>query len=85
MAIEAARLPEGTRVKVRQADLPQEAGIVGRTGTVVSASDYSANRLGVMLDGTGEVRVFTPAELEVIREVPLPPERESAKRRPALP
>lgn len=85
MAIDMVRLPEGTRVRVRQADLPQEAGIVGRTGIVISASDYAVNRLGVMLDGTGEIRVFTPAELEVVSGVPLPPERESAKRRPALP
>lgn len=85
MAIEMAVLPQGTRVRVRQADLPMEEGIPGRTGTVVVASDYASRRLGVALDGEQRIRMFTPAELEVVQEVPLPPERETAKKRPALP
>jgi len=85
MAIEMARLPQGTRVRVRQAELPIEAGVAGRTGTVVVSSDYAAQRLGVALDGEQRIRMFVPAELEVVQEVPLPPEREAAKRRPALP
>jgi len=85
MAIEMARFPEGTRVRIRMWNVPQEPGVTGRTGTVVSASDYSANRLTVMLDGEEGERVFAPAELEVVEHVPLPPEREKARTRPALP
>jgi hypothetical protein len=85
MAIEMARLPEGTRVRIRLGDLPLEDGIAGRTGVVIAASDYAARQLGVMLDGEHGVRMFVPAELEVIEHVPLAPERESAKKRPALP
>lgn len=85
MAIEMAPLPQGTRVRVRQSELPLEEGVAGRTGTVIRASDYRAERLGVVLDGEQKVRMFIPAELDVVKEIPLPPERESAKRRPALP
>ncbi len=85
MAIPKARLPEGTRVRIRQGDLPLEPGLAGRTGAVVVASDYADERLGVQLDGEPTVRMFVPAELEVIDPVPLPAERESAKARRALP
>jgi hypothetical protein len=85
MAIEMAPLPQGTRIRVRQAELPLEEGVAGRTGTVIRASDYHAESLGVVLDGERKVRMFVPAELEVVKEIPLPPESESAKRRPALP
>ncbi len=85
MAIEMARLPEGTRVRVMFSTIPQDPALIGRMGTVVWASDYEASRLGVMLDGEEETRVFAPEELEVIEQVPLPPERQAAKSRPALP
>ena len=85
MAVNIARLPEGTRVRVRRWDLPLEPGTVGRQGTVIVASDYATRRLGVMLDGEETVRMFLPEELEVTKEVPLPPERQKAKMRPALP
>ena len=85
MAIEMAPLPQGTRVRVRQAGLPLDEGLAGRTGTVIQASDYKAERAGVMLDGEQQVRMFVVAELEVVKELPLPPERETAKLRPALP
>jgi hypothetical protein len=85
MSIRMARLPEGTRVRVRGAHLPLEPGTRGRTGTVVEASDRESERLGVALDGEESVRLFMPAELEVVEHVPLPPEREAAKSRPALP
>jgi hypothetical protein len=52
---------------------------------VVDASDYYAHELGVVLDGEQTARYFLPAELEVTDLPPLPPEREAAKRRPALP
>jgi hypothetical protein len=83
--IRLARLPEGTRVRVQQAHLPLEPGLMGRTGTVVYASDYRAERVGVQLDGETSLRVFMPAELEVIAERPLPPEREAAKAKRSLP
>lgn len=85
MAIRIARLPEGTRVRVRQRDLPLEPEVAGRAGTVVIASDYGEERLGVRLDGEQIVRVFVPDELEVVQSLPLPAERESAKARRALP
>jgi hypothetical protein len=85
MSISMARLPEGTRVRVVGANLPLEPGTPGRTGTVVQAVDRQAERLGVTLDGEERIRMFMPAELEVVEEVALPPEREAAKSRPALP
>lgn len=85
MTIRTARLPEGTRVRVRATNLPLEPGTVGRTGTVVEASDRDNERLGVTLDGEEGIRMFMPAELEIVEEVPLPPEREQAKLRSALP
>lgn len=85
MAIPMAILPEGTRVRVRRGALPQDPALLGRTGTVVAASEYRDNAVGVVLDGEQAERWFMPGELEVVTEVALPPERESAKRRPALP
>lgn len=85
MSIRMARLPEGTRVRVLGANLPLEPGTRGRMGTVVVAVDRESERLGVSLDGETRVRTFMPAELEVVEAVPLPPEREAAKSRPALP
>ena len=85
MSIRIARLPEGTRVRVRGANLPLQPGTRGRAGTVVEAVDRRDERLGVTLDGEEGMRLFMPAELEVVEEVALPPEREAAKARPALP
>jgi hypothetical protein len=85
MAIRIAILPEGTRVRVRRGTLPQDPALLGRTGTVVASSEYRDSALGVVLDGEQTLHWFTPAELEVVTELAIPPERESAKRRPALP
>lgn len=85
MAIRIAPLPEGTRVRVRQAGLPQEPGMIGRLGTVVSASEYMAHEVGVVLDDENAQRWFTPDELEVTEAMPPVPERLEAKRRRALP
>jgi hypothetical protein len=85
MAIEIARLAEGTRVRVKATLIPLEPGVAGRTGTVIVTSDYATKRLGVALDGEDGIRVFMPSELDVIREVALAPERQAAKLRPALP
>ncbi|HEX6309111.1 MAG TPA: hypothetical protein VFZ69_13030 [Longimicrobiales bacterium] len=85
MSVPIAVLPEGTRVKVRRGSLPQEPAVIGRTGVVVVASEYRDSALGVVLDGESAMRWFTPGELEVVAGIPLPPERESAKARRALP
>lgn len=85
MSIRLARLPEGTRVRVLGANLPLPPGTRGSKGTVVEAVDRNNERLGITLDGEDGIRWFMPAELEVIEEVALPPEREAAKSRPALP
>lgn len=85
MSIPIAVLPEGTRVKVRRASLPQDPAIVGRTGVVVIATEYRDEALGVVLDGESSTRYFTPGELEVVDRPSLPPERESAKAKRALP
>jgi hypothetical protein len=65
--------------------LPQDPAVTGRTGVVLAASEYSTNALGVVLDGESSTRYFAPGELEVVAQVPLPPERETAKSRRALP
>ena len=85
MAIPQAALPEGTRVKVRQGHFPQDAAVLGRSGTVIAASEYATQNLGVVLDGESGPRHFAPSELEVITQPLLPPEREAAKKRRALP
>ncbi len=85
MAVVGSLIPEGTRVRVRKGALPLDSSAVGRTGTVVEASEYRAHRYGVLLDGDVEARFFAPEELEVIESPALPPEREAAKQRRALP
>jgi len=72
-------------VKVRRGSLPQDPSVSGRTGVVVAASEYRTEALGIVLDGESAVRYFTPGELEVVTLLPLPPERESAKAKRALP
>ncbi|HSJ06581.1 MAG TPA: hypothetical protein VK936_07760 [Longimicrobiales bacterium] len=85
MAIPKAALPEGTRVKVQRSHLPQDPSVIGRSGVVVSATEYRDEAVGVALDGESRLRYFTPGELEVMAEVPPPPERETAKQLRALP
>ncbi|MGH7443930.1 MAG: hypothetical protein ACREKM_03595 [Longimicrobiales bacterium] len=85
MAIPFAPLLPGTRVRIRHGDVPLDPALVGRTGIVTVADDYHAARLGVVLDGEAEVRMFRPGELEVTRAVPLPPERVAARLLRALP
>lgn len=84
MAVTGALIPEGSRVRVRRGRFPLDPAVVGRAGTVVSASEYRAYAYGVTLDGEQAVRYFAPEELEVTSER-LPPDREAAKRRRALP
>jgi hypothetical protein len=86
MAITAgALIPQGARVRVRRANLPLDPSAIGRIGTVVDSSEYHAHCYGVILDGEEHVRVFAAAELEVVEELALPPDREAAKQRRALP
>jgi hypothetical protein len=85
MAIPIASLPEGTRVRVQRAHLPQDPAVVGRTGVVVSATEYRDESVGVVLDGESLPRYFTPGEVEVVAVVPHAPERETAKQLRALP
>jgi hypothetical protein len=85
MAIPIPLVPAGARVRVRRGVLPADAALLGLTGTVVSASEYQTNAYGVVLDGEKETRMFSPTELEVVEAEALPPEREAAKQRRALP
>jgi hypothetical protein len=86
MSIRIAPLPEGTRVKVVQADLPLDPRTTGRTGVVVATSEYRANAAGILLDGETQFRWFRPAELEITQDVALiPPERQAAKQIKSLP
>lgn len=85
MAIPFAPLEAGTRVRIRRGDLPLDPALVGRTGIVVVSDVYRVTRLGVVLEGESEVRMFRRAELEVTQDVPLPPERIAARQLRALP
>ena len=86
MAIPWVPIAEGTRVRVKQTlAFPQDAAVMGKAGTVVSASEYRPQGVGVMVDGLSEVRYFAPEELEVTAQPALAPEREAAKQRRALP
>jgi hypothetical protein len=86
MAIRIAPLPQGTRVRIRRATVPQDPAITGRTGTVVATSEYNAHELGVVLDHDPTLRFFLPDELEII-DVPPPllTDRLAARHRRALP
>jgi hypothetical protein len=86
MSIRIAPLPEGTRVKIVQADLPLDPRVMGRIGAVVAATEYRSNAVGVLLDGDTQQRWFRPAELAITQNVPLlPPERVAAKQIKSLP
>ena len=85
MAIPIAPLVEGTRVRVVQGPFPQDRDLLGKRGTVVVASEYQTQSVGVVLDGESAPRYFARAELEVEQAPALPPEREVAKQRRALP
>ena len=85
MAIPWAKVPEGTRVRIKQSNFPLEPAMRGRTGVVISASEYQTQSIGVALDDSTEVRYFSPSELEVTHVAALPPDREAAKHRRSLP
>jgi hypothetical protein len=85
MAVTGGLIPMGTRVRVRRGEFPLDPSLVGRSGTVVDTSEYRPHAYGVVLDGDQEQRMFGPDELEVTEERALPPDREAARRRRALP
>ena len=85
MAIPWVRVPEGTRVRIKQSTFPLDPTLRGRTGVVVAASEYQTQSMGVVLDDSTDVRYFSPSELEVTTAPVLPPDREAAKLRRALP
>jgi hypothetical protein len=86
MAIPWVPIPEGSRVRIRQTqNFPQDPALLGKSGTVMAASEYDPQTVGVTLDATAEVRYFAPEELEITMEPVLPPDREAAKQRRSLP
>lgn len=85
MAIPFAPLEAGTRVRIRRGDMPLDPAVVGRTGIVTVSDVYRVSRLGVVLEGESEVRMFRRSELEVTNDLPLPPERIAARQLRSLP
>jgi len=85
MAIPIPLLPPGARVRVKRGNLPADNALINKTGTVVQATEYQTNMYGIVLDGEKETRMFSPTELEVVDVEALPPERQDAKQRRALP
>jgi len=85
MGVRIAPIPEGSRVRIRRAHVPQDPALMGRLGTVVTSTEYDAHKVGVALDGEAEMRPFHPAELEPVELPALAPDREAAKRLRALP
>lgn len=85
MTVPIVVIPMGARVRVKRGHLPSDPALIGRTGTVVEASEYTGARFGVMLDGEAQVRVFARGELEIVEYEAIPPERERARLKRALP
>ncbi len=85
MSVPITIIPLGARVRVRRGIVPADPALLGRTGTVVEASEYTQARYGVALDGEAQIRVFGLGELEIVEYEPLPPERQQARQRRALP
>lgn len=85
MTVRIPRIPAGARVRVQRGTAPLDAALVGRSGTVLEASEYHVEKLAVVLDGEEDARTFAPEELEVLEEDLLPPERQEARLRRALP
>lgn len=83
---ELSVLPRGARVRVKRGRFPTDPSLIGRSGTVVEHSVYSAHKVDVTLDGEPRIRTFAVDEVEVV-EGPeaIPPEQEAAKKRLARP
>jgi len=85
MGVTVPVIAQGARVEVQRGPFPTDPRLLGRSGRVVDASEYRAHKYGVVLDGESDARYFRPEELKVVEAPALPPEREAAKARRALP
>ena len=85
MGIALPPFPQGTRVRIRRADLPIEPDLVNREGVVVRATPYEPARAGVQLDGESDVRYFGADELVEIERPSVHPGRDDARKRLARP
>jgi hypothetical protein len=83
---ETSVVQPGTRVRIRRGRVPADVGLIGRTGVVVLSSPYDPRKVEVSLDGEQQIRLFMPAELEVLRgPEALPPDVAAARLRLARP
>lgn len=85
MGIALPPFPQGTRVRVRRADLPLDPDLAGREGVVVHATPYEEERAGVLLDGETDARFFGAAELVEVERPILDPARAAGRARLARP
>ncbi len=85
MSVPIPLIPPGARVKVRRSTLPIDPLYLGWTGTVVTSTEYEPSRVDVALDGTGEIRQFSPMELERVDRPAIEADRAAAGRRLARP
>jgi hypothetical protein len=83
---ESSVIQPGSRVRVRRGTYPSDPALVGREGLVVVSSPYRAHKVEVVLDGDPEIRVFAPAELDLLEEPEmLPADHRAARKRLARP
>jgi hypothetical protein len=83
---ESSVIQPGSRVRVRRGEYPADPALVGREGVVVVNSPYQAHKVEVALDGEPEIRVFAPAELDLLSEPELlPADRQAARKRLSRP
>lgn len=85
MAVAIPLVPPGARVKVKRGTLPIEASLIGRTGTVVGTTEYDPTHVDVAMDVTGEIRDFSPRELETLEPFELTADQQRASHRLARP
>jgi hypothetical protein len=83
---ESSVIQPGSRVRVRRGQYPADPALVGREGLVVVNSPYQPHRVEVALDGDAGIRIFSPAELELLSEPEmLPVDRQAARKRLSRP
>jgi hypothetical protein len=84
---ESSVIQSGSRVRVRRGGTyPADPTVVGREGLVVVNSPYQPYKVEVALDGDPEIRVFAPAELELLTEPELlPADHQAARKRLSRP
>lgn len=85
MSVAIPLFQEGTRVRVKRGTSPLDPGLIGRSGTVLRASEYAVHLYDVLLDGEQRIYTLSPSELETLEPLALPPERERAKGRLSRP